>query len=159
MKRLSLTLFLLFIPAALLQAEDGFVSLFDGKTLSGWEQKGGKADYVVKDGAIVGTSVPNTPNSFLCTKQTYSDFILEFEMKVHPDLNSGTQIRSNCFEEETEVIWAMERPERFLPVGCMVIRWSWMPISFPAVGWVGFMMKVGVAGCIPAVKGRCRKVH
>lgn len=79
------------LPAA---EEDGFVSLFDGKSLQGWIQRGGKAKYTVVDGMIVGTSVPNTPNSFLCTEKTYSDFILELEFKVDPGLNSGIQIRS-----------------------------------------------------------------
>ena len=49
-------------------AGDGFVKLFDGETLKGWKQEGGKAKYTIKNGAIVGTAVPNTPNSFLCTK-------------------------------------------------------------------------------------------
>ena len=34
------------------------------------------------------------PNSFMATEQTYGDFILEFEVKCHPDLNSGVQFRS-----------------------------------------------------------------
>jgi hypothetical protein len=49
------------------RAEEGVKPLFDGKTLEGWTQRGGKAKYSVEDGAIVGTTVPNTPNSFLCT--------------------------------------------------------------------------------------------
>jgi hypothetical protein len=72
--------------------------LFNGENLDGWEQKGGEAKYKVEDGAIVGTSVPNTPNSFLVTQDTFGDFILEFEFKGHPDLNSGVQIRSNSLE-------------------------------------------------------------
>ncbi len=71
-----------------------WVSLFDGKTLDGWEQLNGKAKYEAKDGTIVGTSVPNSPNSFLCTKKHYGDFELEFDVKVDPRLNSGVQIRS-----------------------------------------------------------------
>ena len=71
--------------------------LFDGKTLKGWMQLGGKAKYYVEDDAIVGTTVPNTPNSFLCTKKIYQDFILELEFKVDPKLNSGVQIRSNSY--------------------------------------------------------------
>lgn len=74
---------------------DGWISLFNGKNLDGWEQKGGKARYYVADGVIVGQSVPNTPNSFLCTKKHYGDFVLEFEFMGHPELNSGVQIRSN----------------------------------------------------------------
>jgi len=71
--------------------------LFDGKTLKGWKQLGGEAIYKVEDEKIVGISVKGTPNSFLCTKKDYSDFILEFEVKVDPHLNSGVQIRSNSY--------------------------------------------------------------
>ena len=55
------------------------VPLMDGKTLNGWEQKGGEATYAAEDGVIVGRTVPNTPNSFLCTKKLYRNFILEYE--------------------------------------------------------------------------------
>jgi len=52
---------------------------------------------------IVGTSVTNTPNSFLCTAKDYGDFILEFDFKVDPRLNSGVQFRSECFDEQALV--------------------------------------------------------
>ncbi|MCA9449860.1 MAG: DUF1080 domain-containing protein, partial [Candidatus Omnitrophica bacterium] len=89
---------LLFICIAIVLpvcAEDsGWVDLFNGKNLDGWTQRGGEASYEVKDGVIVGTSVPNTENSFLCTEKDYSDFVLELDFKVDPKLNSGIQIRS-----------------------------------------------------------------
>jgi hypothetical protein len=71
------------------------VPLFDGKSLQGWKQLGGAADYRVVDGAIVGTTRPDTPNSFLVTEKNYSDFILEFDVRqdVGPT-NSGVQFRS-----------------------------------------------------------------
>lgn len=81
------------------------VDLFNGKDLSGWVQQGGKALYKVEGNEIVGTSVIDTPNSFLCTHRTYGDFILEYDFKVDPRLNSGVQIRSECFDRETEVAW------------------------------------------------------
>ncbi|REK17890.1 MAG: DUF1080 domain-containing protein [Planctomycetota bacterium] len=102
--RLLAVLTLVLVTRTSLLAEE-WTPLFDGKSLEGWEQKGGKAKYRVEDGAIVGTSVPNTSNSFLCTTQDYGDFILELEFKVHPDLNSGVQIRSQCFDEPTVVEW------------------------------------------------------
>ena len=89
--------------ASLLHAEDAFVPLFDGKTLTGWEQHSGKAEYRVQDGVIVGKTVPDTGNSFLCTAKKYGDFILEVEFKVDPSMNSGIQFRSNYYTEETEV--------------------------------------------------------
>jgi len=78
-----------------------WISLFDGKTLTGWVQRGGEAKYRVEDGQIIGTTVPKTPNSFLCTDKTYGDFILELEFKVDPKMNSGIQFRSNVFGEDT----------------------------------------------------------
>lgn len=75
--------------------------LFDGKTLKGWVQHGGKAAYTIENGEIVGTSVVNTPNSFLCTEKPYRDFVLEVDFKVDPALNSGVQIRSNVYEKPT----------------------------------------------------------
>jgi hypothetical protein len=74
--------------------KDGWQDLFNGKDLSGWKQLNGKAKYEVKDGAIVGTSTLNTPNSFLTTEKDYGDFILELEVMVDDKLNSGIQIRS-----------------------------------------------------------------
>ena len=68
--------------------------LFDGKTLNGWIQRGGEAAYTVVDGCIVGTSVPDTGNSFLCTEKDYGDFILEFDVKQIGESNSGVQFRS-----------------------------------------------------------------
>lgn len=95
----------LALPAILLccmsfQTSDGqsgkWTSLFDGKTLSGWEQLAGKAKYSVEDGAIVGITVANTPNSFLVSKKTYGDFALELEVKIEDTTsNSGIQFRSH----------------------------------------------------------------
>ena len=74
--------------------EDGWVSLFNGKDLTGWSVKSGKATYVVKDGAIVGTTAEGSPNTFLMSDKQYSDFEIQFEVKVHNSLNSGIQLRS-----------------------------------------------------------------
>lgn len=72
-----------------------WIDLFDGKTLDGWHQKGGEANYTVINGTIIGATKHNTPNSFLTTDHTYGDFILELDYKVDPTMNSGIQIRSN----------------------------------------------------------------
>lgn len=74
-------------------------SLFNGKDLKGWKQLNGKARYEVKDGMIIGTTVPNEPNSFLATEKEYGDFILELEFKVDSPMNSGIQFRSLSLPE------------------------------------------------------------
>jgi len=98
-------LFALLLAATLSLAakEKGFVPLFNGKDFSGWIQHGGKAKYIVADGAVVGTAVKGTPNSFLCTKKKYGNFILEYEYLCDDRLNSGVQIRSSVFEKQTTI--------------------------------------------------------
>ena len=78
-------------------------ALFDGQSLAGWKQRGGAAIYRVENGELVGSSVPNTGNSFLCTEKDYGNFILELEFKVDPNLNSGVQFRSECFDEPKDI--------------------------------------------------------
>jgi hypothetical protein len=65
-----------------------------GKDLSNWTQLNGTAIYKIEKGIITGTTVLNSPNSFLCTKENLTDFILEFDTWVDTLMNSGVQIRS-----------------------------------------------------------------
>lgn len=76
------------------ETADGWVKLFNGEDLMGWKQVNGTAKYEVVDGAIVGTTVTESPNSFLATEKEYGDFILEFEFMLNNDINSGVQFRS-----------------------------------------------------------------
>lgn len=81
---------------------EGWTVLDGSNNLEGWKKLNGEAGYRVEDGAIIGTTKANTPNTFLATEQKYSDFILEYEFKVDPAINSGVQIRSNSFPEYQE---------------------------------------------------------
>ena len=74
-------------------------TLFDGSNFDNFKQLNGTAEYRIEDGAMVGISKLKTPNSFMATKKLYTDFILEFEVKVDNGLNSGVQFRSNSFPE------------------------------------------------------------
>ncbi len=61
--------------------------------LAGWHSAGGQAPYRVVDGEVVGSAVPNSANSWLVSDALYGDFILEFDAKTDPTLNSGVMIR------------------------------------------------------------------
>ncbi|MCA9144505.1 MAG: DUF1080 domain-containing protein [Planctomycetaceae bacterium] len=99
MKRFITGLVLVLALPLVSAAEDGWTSLFDGKSLAGWTQKNGTAKYTVVDGTIHGETNEGSPNSFLCSDKLYGDFELEFEVKVHNELNSGVQLRSKTKEE------------------------------------------------------------
>lgn len=85
--------------------EPGFTSLFDGKTLTGWE--GNLDTFRVEDGAIIGgTHKQRIPhNEFLCTKREYSNFELRLQAKlIGKGGNAGIQVRSKRIPNHHEVI-------------------------------------------------------
>lgn len=72
--------------------EQGFVSLFDGKSLNGWKLVGGHGPgYIVKDGDIV---CPADGGGNLFTEKEYSNFVFRFEFKTEPGANNGIGIRA-----------------------------------------------------------------
>lgn len=64
-----------------------WVTVFNGKDIEGWQQKGGQATYEVENGCIVETTQPRTPNTFVCLPNSYG----YFDVKCDPALNSGVQ--------------------------------------------------------------------
>jgi 3-keto-disaccharide hydrolase len=96
---LTLLFVILLTGACAPQDTTPWIDLFNGESLDGWTRLGGEATYKVEDDTIVGTTVLQTPNTFLCTESIYSDFILEYEFKLDADTNSGVQVRSNSYPE------------------------------------------------------------
>ncbi len=90
---------ILFSLPLVMTGKDNPEKLFNGKNLKGWEILNGAADYVVENNQIIGISETGTPNTFLATKKDYTNFILEYEMKMDENLNSGVQIRSKSIPE------------------------------------------------------------
>ncbi|HXJ38435.1 MAG TPA: family 16 glycoside hydrolase, partial [Bryobacteraceae bacterium] len=74
---------------------EGWISLFDGKTLDGWVHLNGWHTFNVEDGAIVGRTMEGSLNSFLCTTSEWGDFELELETTVGPVTNQGIQFRTS----------------------------------------------------------------
>ncbi len=68
------------------EKEAGFVSLFNGQDLSGWENVGKPDGFVVEDGMIV---CQDKDSHYLGTEKSYEDFILRLEYKIAPNGNSG----------------------------------------------------------------------
>ncbi len=68
--------------------EEGFVSLFDGKSLSGWT--GSLSGYAIEDGNLV--CVEGGKGNLL-TEKEYADFVLKFDFKLTAGANNGLGIR------------------------------------------------------------------
>lgn len=89
---------LLSCAAGPMQAEEEWISLFDGKTLAGWKPRGGGV-WSVDDGTILG--VTGTGGyGWLCSERIYGDFVLEYEAKLESTGNSGVQVRSRIDEKD-----------------------------------------------------------
>ncbi len=94
---LSLALFVSIFPALAFAAdapsscgsdEAGFVSLFDGKTLNGWQ--GSTDGYAVEDGMLV--CVENK-GGVLFTNKEYANYAFRFEFRLNPGANNGIALR------------------------------------------------------------------
>lgn len=72
-----------------------WTDLLAARNLDGFVVRGGDATYRFDENELVGTTAPNTANTFLVTKESYGDFELLAEVMVDPALNSGIQVRSN----------------------------------------------------------------
>jgi len=102
--RLLLTMSLLVAAASAIAADEGFESLFDGRTLDGWE--GDTKIFRVVDGAIVGGTLKEriARNEFLCTKRDFADFELRLTFKLlGKGANAGVQFRSRRIPNHHEV--------------------------------------------------------
>ncbi|MEN8126615.1 MAG: DUF1080 domain-containing protein [Planctomycetota bacterium] len=82
------------------QVPAGFVSLFNGKDLTGWKLHDGlpgetepTGKWTVEDGAIVGVQDPPGKGGFLTTTETFRDFELMLETKIDWPFDSGVFLR------------------------------------------------------------------
>lgn len=74
------------------ERKEGFVSLFDGKTLNGWTSiRAGKQSFVVKDGAIHWV---RRGSQAIQTRNRYGDFVLRCEYKIKKGGNNGIHLRA-----------------------------------------------------------------
>ena len=107
-QRLAVLFSLLVLPVLVLparSADDGFISLFNGKDLTDWQ--GLPDTWSVEDGAITGTTTKERPlkfNTFLVwTGGKPADFELRLKYKIVGG-NSGIQYRSKILDEAKYIV-------------------------------------------------------
>jgi len=106
MRSIIITVVLTFLMTALMSAMElsneeinqGFVSLFDSKSLAGWQ--GNSKYWVAEAGQLVYKALTQPEHSAdllalkLMSRRQYSDFLLRFEFKLQPGANNGVAIRA-----------------------------------------------------------------
>jgi hypothetical protein len=75
------------------EAEEGFISIFDGKTLDGWiGLNDDKDSYYTKDGILI---CKDTGKVHIFTEKEYANFVLRLQIKMDPGGNNGIGIRAD----------------------------------------------------------------
>jgi hypothetical protein len=82
-------------PSANSQSGEGWIQLFDGKTLDGWTPSDDNVNWRVEDGAIVADKSKGKGGNHLVTKNSYKDHQIYAEFWSSPDANSGIFVRCN----------------------------------------------------------------
>lgn len=94
------------------EAAEGFVSLFNGKDLSGWT--GENHSYAVEEGTIVIR--PTEGGGNLYTEKEYDDFIFRFEFKLTPGANNGLGVRTPMQGDAAYVGYELQILDNTAPV-------------------------------------------
>jgi hypothetical protein len=133
----------------------GYVSLFDGRTLTGWDGRPGV--WSVEDGAIVGVSTKekNAGNSFLVYHGVGAkDFDLKLEIKVELGGGSGVQYRSSTGIPPGRVAGNGEPPldPRWVMIGPQAD--FWYPVSENAKQYSGQLYSQNTSLGIVAWRGQ-----
>ena len=89
-------LFVVIITTAQAAGKDGFVSMFDGKTLKGWEATPARTAgaWTVKDGMIVGNGDKGRGYLTFAANKNVADLEMKFSYRFPGKGNSGVNIRS-----------------------------------------------------------------
>ena len=75
------------------KTEDGWISLFNGKDLTGWKAPDPNPFWKVTDGVLVGENNAEKKGSMLYTVESYGDFELEAEARWQGEIDSGFMVR------------------------------------------------------------------
>ena len=100
MQTVTLTLLLLLIPIPAFSQEkrnEGWETIFDGKTLNGWRAlpKHGINDFSVKDGVLIAEGSKDELVYLIYKDERLANFELKLEYRMVTEGNSGVEIRAH----------------------------------------------------------------
>src|ERR1700751_5173789 len=91
-----------FLVQKAVSQEAGWVTLFDGKSLDGWDQVG-ESNWRVEDGAIVVDKMAGKDAGYLVTKNSYKNFVVRVEFWPSDEANSGIYLRCLSSPNSTDL--------------------------------------------------------
>jgi hypothetical protein len=118
-----ISVMVLAAPPVQRKDKDGFVPLFNGKDLTGWQPA---TNWGVEDGIIVlkdRSDRQEHNDNYLWTQKQYGDFVLELDFKPAQGTNSGIFLRTSDVKDpvytgiEVQVASLVGAPTRKNPVG------------------------------------------
>ena len=110
----------------------GWITLFDGKSLDGWDQVG-ESNWRVEDGAIVVDKMAGKDAGYLVSKNNYKNFVVRVEFLPSDNANSGIYFRcldakkitdrtcyeANIFDQRTDPSYGTGAITRYVEVDPM----------------------------------------
>ena len=111
-------------PTANSQTGDGWIQLFDGKTMDGWTPSNDNVNWRVEDGALVADKSKGKGGNHLVSKNKYKDHMIYAEFWTSDDANSGIFVRCNPKEIGAKVCYEVNifdtRPDPTYGTGSIV---------------------------------------
>ena len=98
MKRISTALLICLAFAAVCQAEEGWVSLFDGKSFKGWKASENKDSWKVEEGKLVCFG-PRSHLFYVGDEKPFVNFEFKCDVMTTPGSNAGIYFHTKYQEE------------------------------------------------------------
>lgn len=106
---LAIGLVVLLTGIYFVSAQDGFVSIFNGKDLTGWKVPDPNPFWKVIDGILVGENDEKLKGSMLYTEKSYKDFIFEADVRWEGEIDSGFMVRKPELQMQIGVSRSLKR--------------------------------------------------
>lgn len=139
---LSLVLVCLLFPiVALAETKSADLqSIFNGKDLAGWKVPHPNPFWTVVDGVLVGENEEKLKGHILFTERSYTNFVLELEVRWSGEIDSGIMLRN----PELQVQFGISRSlKRDMTGAFYLAKSSVNPQSgYPEAGWPKNMDKL-----------------
>jgi hypothetical protein len=106
---LAITLACLMLSGLKMHAAGEWVTLFNGKDLTGWKVPANNVFWKVVEGVLVGENDETLKGSMLYTEKSYRDFIFEADVRWEGDIDSGYMVREPELQMQIGISSSLKR--------------------------------------------------